>query len=155
MIPLRTRGKAHWIEAPLVKRITRSPEADSSDALILENLESAPQAMSAGVVLSTAEFQDQKDSTQPGIYQCVRLDQLQEGDVVAVHPNGLVETLYREESPHNALFITDRCNSNCLMCSQPPKDRDDLDHLFHLNTCLLYTSPSPRDRLLSRMPSSA
>ena len=24
-----------------------------------------------------------------------------------------------------------------------------------LNICLLYTSPSPRDRLLSRMPSSA
>ena len=24
-----------------------------------------------------------------------------------------------------------------------------------LSTCLLYTSPSPRDRLLSRMPSSA
>ena len=24
-----------------------------------------------------------------------------------------------------------------------------------LNACLLYTSPSPRDRLLSRMPSSA
>ena len=24
-----------------------------------------------------------------------------------------------------------------------------------LNDCLLYTSPSPRDRLLSRMPSSA
>ena len=26
---------------------------------------------------------------------------------------------------------------------------------YHLNTCLLYTSPSPRDGLLSRMPSSA
>ena len=25
----------------------------------------------------------------------------------------------------------------------------------HINICLLYTSPSPRDRLLSRMPSSA
>ena len=25
----------------------------------------------------------------------------------------------------------------------------------YLNTCLLYTSPSPRDGLLSRMPSSA
>ena len=25
----------------------------------------------------------------------------------------------------------------------------------HLNDCLLYTSPSPRDGLLSRMPSSA
>ena len=28
------------------------------------------------------------------------------------------------------------------------------DHPFH-NGCLLYTSPSPRDRSLSRMPSSA
>ena len=27
--------------------------------------------------------------------------------------------------------------------------------LRHLHTCLLYTSPSPRDGLLSRMPSSA
>ena len=27
--------------------------------------------------------------------------------------------------------------------------------ITHLNTCLLYTSPSPRDGLLSRMPSSA
>ena len=26
---------------------------------------------------------------------------------------------------------------------------------LHLGTCLLYTSPSPRDGLLSRMPSSA
>ena len=26
---------------------------------------------------------------------------------------------------------------------------------YLLNTCLLYTSPSPRDGLLSRMPSSA
>ena len=27
--------------------------------------------------------------------------------------------------------------------------------VVHINACLLYTSPSPRDRLLSRMPSSA
>ena len=26
---------------------------------------------------------------------------------------------------------------------------------YNINTCLLYTSPSPRDGLLSRMPSSA
>ena len=29
------------------------------------------------------------------------------------------------------------------------------NNLFDLETCLLYTSPSPRDGLLSRMPSSA
>ena len=27
--------------------------------------------------------------------------------------------------------------------------------LIHINSCLLYTSPSPRDRTRSRMPSSA
>ena len=38
---------------------------------------------------------------------------------------------------------------------------DELADMFHLympdydHTCLLYTSPSPRDGLLSRMPSSA
>ena len=31
----------------------------------------------------------------------------------------------------------------------------DFDFLKDLENCLLYTSPSPRDRLLSRMPSSA
>ena len=31
----------------------------------------------------------------------------------------------------------------------------DLSELFHPDTCLLYTSPSPRDATLSRMPSSA
>ena len=30
-----------------------------------------------------------------------------------------------------------------------------LDQVFGVYTCLLYTSPSPRDGLLSRMPSSA
>ena len=29
------------------------------------------------------------------------------------------------------------------------------NHPFHVNDCLLYTSPSPRDRQKSRMPSSA
>ena len=30
-----------------------------------------------------------------------------------------------------------------------------IEHELHPNTCLLYTSPSPRDATLSRMPSSA
>ena len=35
-------------------------------------------------------------------------------------------------------------------------DESDLDSIFQeFNSCLLYTSPSPRDRTRSRMPSSA
>ena len=33
--------------------------------------------------------------------------------------------------------------------------KKEFQKLFFLGTCLLYTSPSPRDGLLSRMPSSA
>jgi len=33
--------------------------------------------------------------------------------------------VYRPESKNNALFATGRCNSNCLMCSQPPSLDDD------------------------------
>ena len=31
----------------------------------------------------------------------------------------------------------------------------DVEKVHHLSTCLLYTSPSPRDCIVSRMPSSA
>ena len=43
--------------------------------------------------------------------------------------------------------------------TEKPKNDLELKELFenkgHLKSCLLYTSPSPRDGLLSRMPSSA
>jgi len=58
------------------------------------------------------------------------LDVVQPGDVVALTPNStLVRVLYRRGSDSNLLFMTDRCNSLCLMCSQPPKDIDDHWHI--------------------------
>lgn len=59
------------------------------------------------------------------------------GDVVLLRPDGQVHILYRRQSAHNNLFITNRCNSNCLMCSQPPRDIDDLSYFFDLNMRLL------------------
>jgi His-Xaa-Ser system radical SAM maturase HxsC len=47
---------------------------------------------------------------------------LSDGDVVSLQPPSYVRTLYRRASPHNSIFATDRCNSLCLMCSQPPKE---------------------------------
>ena len=45
-------------------------------------------------------------------------------------------------------------NLNLIMQNLSAADRARSQRLL-LNTCLLYTSPSPRDGLLSRMPSSA
>lgn len=53
-------------------------------------------------------------------------DGLKEGDVVAVadHMNH-VHVLYRPTDQHHTVFLTNRCNSYCLMCSQPPTRADD------------------------------
>ncbi len=51
---------------------------------------------------------------------------LEEGDVVACDvERGKVTVLFRESDVHHSLFLTNRCNSYCLMCSQPPTRQDD------------------------------
>jgi His-Xaa-Ser system radical SAM maturase HxsC len=51
---------------------------------------------------------------------------LQSGDVIAPAQNpGRVTVLYRESDRHHTLFVTNRCNSRCLMCSQPPTTEED------------------------------
>lgn len=47
-------------------------------------------------------------------------------DVVAVDFLGRQsEVLMRKEDLHHTIFLTNRCNSRCIMCSQPPTAHDD------------------------------
>ena len=62
--------------------------------------------------------------------------------------NGFIRTLYRPDSDHNVIFTTERCNSNCLMCSQPPQDRDDTDALTQRNIDLINLIDKPPARLV-------
>lgn len=51
---------------------------------------------------------------------------LEPGDVVVISPQDRrLNVLLRESDVHHALFLTNRCNNNCLMCSQPPTRQDD------------------------------
>jgi len=53
-------------------------------------------------------------------------DYLADGDILRVAPNRkAIRALYRRNSQHNFLLMTERCNNYCLMCSQPPKQIDD------------------------------
>jgi His-Xaa-Ser system radical SAM maturase HxsC len=57
------------------------------------------------------------------------LSYLRDGDVVKINPEReSLRTLYRRNSAHNSVLVTERCNNYCLMCSQPPRDVDD-EHL--------------------------
>ena len=54
------------------------------------------------------------------------LDYLDEGDVIKVTPNqNKIHVLFRRKATSNAFLVTERCNSYCVMCSQPPKKGDD------------------------------
>ena len=50
------------------------------------------------------------------------LENLFDGDIVSIDPDGKINVLYEINSIHNVLFITERCNANCIMCPQPPNN---------------------------------
>ncbi|WP_196799943.1 His-Xaa-Ser system radical SAM maturase HxsC [Thioalkalivibrio sp. ALE30] len=51
---------------------------------------------------------------------------LQDKDIVRINPVAQeISVLFRASSDHNSILVTERCNSFCLMCSQPPKDIND------------------------------
>jgi len=52
--------------------------------------------------------------------------ELETGDVVACdRQRGKANVLFRESDVHHSLFLTNQCNSYCLMCSQPPTRHED------------------------------
>jgi His-Xaa-Ser system radical SAM maturase HxsC len=57
------------------------------------------------------------------------LHYLSDGDVIKAQPSARITTIYRRSARANALLVTERCNSFCVMCSQPPRLIDD-DYLI-------------------------
>ena len=152
MIPLTTNGRANGFERPVVARVTRSPEGDRarqntgvivtdanpSDWKDLENYRAIL------TTLPLSEFSEELLATDiPIVHSAKNIDHLKSGDVVTLFPrSGLVRTVFRPDSVHNFLFATQRCNSFCLMCSQPPVDRDDSEQVrINLETIRLIEPP--------------
>lgn len=54
------------------------------------------------------------------------LAHLSSGDIIHVPATGRkVTVLWKNSARHNGLLLTEQCDNYCLMCSQPPKERDD------------------------------
>jgi His-Xaa-Ser system radical SAM maturase HxsC len=73
-----------------------------------------------------------------------QLGHLEAGDVLSVSPDGeRLRVLWRHRSRQNSILLTERCDHYCLMCSQPPKQRNDdalLDDAFELIRLLPLTT---------------
>ncbi|HTR29534.1 MAG TPA: His-Xaa-Ser system radical SAM maturase HxsC [Puia sp.] len=144
---LRTKGIAGNFEQPIVGRITRDRNAPAHHAILISEDSPPPSPVDGfACILSSAETRP--TTSYPHVFGIPNFDHLAEGDVVVAGPDGNIRTLYRVNSHHNTLVVTERCNSNCLMCSQPPKDRDDIPRLFGIYRELIPLIPKDCPELM-------
>jgi His-Xaa-Ser system radical SAM maturase HxsC len=135
VIDLSTYGRPLNLLVPVVARVTREPVTEAAGrgflALVTQtSSENWGDVSGYRAIIAT----DTVDGTSaavacasvPIVHSARQVSHLRHGDVIVAYPRtGYVRTLFRPDSRHNALLVTERCNSFCLMCSQPPVDRDD------------------------------
>jgi His-Xaa-Ser system radical SAM maturase HxsC len=129
-VRLHEQARVAGVDRTMIGRIARAPLAGAglrADAWLL--VQEGVLPCDPREYLGVLALGERPDVSVPTAYGLRQLDYLDDGDVVAVDPNGFVRTLYRRASPHNFILVTDQCNSYCLMCSQPPKKIDDFDRL--------------------------
>lgn len=126
---LHANARISGIDRTLIGRVARTPVADPAVRAVSWRLVNDRAADIDGYLGVLALDDIDALPAIPIAHGLRHLDYLDDGDVVAVDPNGFVRTLYRRASRHNFILVTDQCNSYCLMCSQPPKAIDDFDRL--------------------------
>ena len=130
---LRTKGKTYNIFDNTVGKVTRNvADLDNNSFLIVEE-PTIPNLSKLDFlgVLTSATHGD-VHNTISKVESIPSLEHLENGDIVSVSPEGNIHTLFRINSIHNSLLVTERCNSNCLMCSQPPKNKNDIEEIFRV-----------------------
>lgn len=147
-VPIKLGGRglrplASSSAQPFVGRICSDPELEAgarcSEILLTEGGE-LPPGFRAYLVRS------QHVRPRDELRDVYRLDEdfhyLAAGDVVRVEPHrGAIRVLYRRNSSSNSFLVTERCDNYCVMCSQPPKQRDDSWLVDELMEVLPLVSP--------------
>jgi len=140
MITLKTRGKPCNIDRPIVGRVTRNILNQNQGYIFLSNEETLPGDYEWKAVLTCNNVSNSFENL-PQVFNIITLEHLKENDIVVINEDGVINTLYRVNSYQNFILVTERCNSNCLMCSQPPKNKNDIDYLFGLYEQLIPLIP--------------
>lgn len=98
-----------------------------------------------GVQLVNGAGQEAGTALMPGdtIYRLPgHFNYLKSGDIVFIDSKrDFLHALFRKDSRHNSILLTEQCNHYCLMCSQPPKKADD-SHLLRRTFELIKLIPT-------------
>ena len=114
-------------DSVMILKVTTDPNLPkvlrAKRALIVENEEELKDV--AGFGAAFARHNGSGNSAEVD-YLDSELSYLSEGDVIRVIPSSnSIKAIYRVNASANFLLVTEKCNSFCLMCSQPPRDVQD------------------------------
>lgn len=146
MIPLSANGIARGVTHDILGKVSVVPlaEAERQEAVRVLLGTPGPESLDGYLAVITSEVSTLGSVGVPAVLRC-QTSHLEQGDIVAISPRGSVRTLYRRSSGSNTLFATDRCNSLCLMCSQPPRDVDDSSRVAELIPLVNLIDPSTKE----------
>jgi MoaA/NifB/PqqE/SkfB family radical SAM enzyme len=127
------------VGAPVIPLAGRSSTSNwtelTADVWSVEGVEESASSDQAIRILRSAlgkvseiYLSDSESIVGPGptIHLPAKLHHIAPGDVLSIPPNGRqVNVLWKASAVHNSILLTERCDNYCIMCSQPPKDRDD------------------------------
>lgn len=122
MIPLAGRSRtSNWSHpATDIWRIVEENQPVGPNTAVRLRGGRAPEG--AGLYLAS----DISAGPGPTIHLPEQLEHLDAGDVIAISEDGArISVVWKSTAVHNSLLLTERCDNYCIMCSQPPKDRDD------------------------------
>jgi len=138
VIQLRAKGFSKGLKGRTIGRVSFFPVAEEEKKDTFRAIRKGePYENLDGYLAALFEGEGEEVSC-PTVSGYESLDFLKDGYVVAIESaTGFTRVLYRHDSRFNTVFATDDCNSNCLMCSQPPKKVDESEivecHLRHID----------------------
>jgi His-Xaa-Ser system radical SAM maturase HxsC len=149
MLALQTRGQIAGIQGVRLLKVLGLSEAlqravplnqvalDLSLGADDVDLDALKDIGVAALVTTASAAQASKAVGLPAIHSLLNPAVVAPGDVIRVTPETeQIRVLFRRAANSNFLFVTERCNSRCLMCSQPPRDDDDSWRLTEIKRLL-------------------
>lgn len=134
---IRGQPRASVLKILTVQDFISSRLVPEECALLIENRASLPSSrilteVDWGAVLCPSNA-DYITCSSARIDEIRHPDVFQSGTVISINPRtASIHAIYRRDSLSNSLFVTERCNSFCVMCSQPPVDREDPERVEQL-----------------------
>lgn len=137
------QGKCYNISKPIIGRIisfgrnenTSDSISDEKISIVVSEDGITQTCSIQNYIISQNTNYDKKIHLQNGI------NDLKMGDILLIDANGMISVLFNAESNQNAFFFTEKCNHDCIMCSQPPTGEEVFKDLLEINKKVLSLIP--------------